>query len=113
VAHCCLKSAAPSGGFAGGGEICAVANRAANIAPQIPSPISGAEILINVSVGAGQALGHCQQAVVVAGCFAEIKSRRGIKTSTRSPDAALQVSETSGGPVRQRQRRMPTAHSRR
>jgi hypothetical protein len=54
VAHCCLKSAAPSGGFAGGGETCAVAKLAARIAPQIPSPISGAErdFLINIPISA-------------------------------------------------------------
>jgi hypothetical protein len=51
-----LNSAAPSGIFAGGGEICAVAKLTANIAPQIPSPISGAErnFSTDIPVGATQ-----------------------------------------------------------
>jgi hypothetical protein len=76
---------------------------AANIAPQIPSPISGAErdFLINVSVGASPALGRRKQAVVVAGCFAGIKKRRDQEASARSPHAALHVSEATSVPVLQ------------
>jgi len=40
VAHCCLKSAAPSGGFAAGKDICAEATSTAEIALQNPSPMA-------------------------------------------------------------------------
>jgi hypothetical protein len=42
VAHCCLKSVAPSGGFAGGGVNCALAILATSIALQDASPIGSA-----------------------------------------------------------------------
>jgi hypothetical protein len=77
VAHCCLKSAAPSGGVAGGGLICAVANLTAGIAPLIPIPMADRDFLINVFVGASQALGHWQEAMAAAGCFAGLKAAAG------------------------------------
>jgi hypothetical protein len=43
VAHCCLNSIAPSGGFAAGGAICAAAIVAAGPAPQNASPIKCAK----------------------------------------------------------------------
>jgi hypothetical protein len=53
VAHCCLNSAAPSGGLAAGSGICAPADCATKNAPQNPSPIArvARSLVIYITVG--------------------------------------------------------------
>jgi hypothetical protein len=57
VAHCCLKSAAPSGGFVAGEGICAEAASTVDIALQNPSPMTNIarRFLMDHTVGANRA----------------------------------------------------------
>src|ERR1700751_642287 len=65
VAHCCLNSVAPSGGFAAGNGICADAAPNADIALQNPRLVASIERFVLMQ----PSLGRRDQAVVVAGCF--------------------------------------------
>ena len=79
VAHCCLKSAAPSGGLAAGSGICAEAALTDVIALQNPSPMTriARRFLIDRHRWREPSLGRRQQAVVVAGCFMTKQNKRG------------------------------------
>jgi hypothetical protein len=57
VAHCCLKSAAPSGDFVAGGDICAKAALTVEIALQNPSPMTSTArgFLIDITLAANRA----------------------------------------------------------
>src|ERR1700676_4649836 len=54
VAHCCLKSAAPSGDFVAGKDICAEAASTVDIALQNPSPMTSIArgFLMDITIGA-------------------------------------------------------------
>jgi hypothetical protein len=57
VAHCCLKSAAASGDFAAGKDICAEAASTVDIGLQNPRPMTSIarRFLMDITVGANRA----------------------------------------------------------
>src|SRR5262245_16689833 len=106
VAHCCLNSAAPSGGVAAGSGICAAAIVAASSVPQHPAPVAhlARGFLIDIPVGRGDSrsrstgggssgLFHCRtKAAVLANRFRGGLIALAKKSRRREPKAALQGS---------------------
>src|SRR5262249_59681042 len=106
VAHCCLNSAAPSGGVAAGSAICAAAIVVASSVPQHPAPVAhlARGFLIDLPLGPGDCrswptgggssgLFHCRtKRAVLANRFRGCLIALAKKWRLREPKAALQGS---------------------